>query len=223
MNGSEPADGRVEHALQQLLALGGIEPRERAVQAEHRGAVHRGPQDVLKTRAAPGGDHADADKLVKNAGEQDKRIFGTVALSGRFRGRPRAARTEREPKQTWLVRRKAEIGGAERTQPVTGRLGRADVAARIAKGRVHLLRQGGQRPVLDGLDHLLMAGEVMISGGGGHTDPPRRLAHHDGVRAAFAGQRCRRADQSVAEIAVMVTIGGLAFSHTTILTAFTCI
>ena len=58
MSGLEPPDGRVQHPFDHLLAFAGIKPCERAVEAEHRDAVHRGPEDVLKARATFGSDHA---------------------------------------------------------------------------------------------------------------------------------------------------------------------
>ena len=224
----EAADRGVQDPVGHLPSFGRGQAGERPVETEHRDAVHRRPQHVFKPGTAFGGEHAGGDGRVEGVGEQRERVVGGLIPGSRRLGRrPVATRSERKAKQAGLVEREPEIGGAEGAQPAAGRVGLprggagADVFRVLLQCEPHFPGQDGKRPALDRLDDLLVPGEVVIGGGGGDADPPRHLAERKRVRTALAGHSGGRVDQRVAEIAVMVAIGGPAFGHASILTAFT--
>jgi nucleoside-diphosphate-sugar epimerase len=79
----------------------------------------------------------------------------------------------------------------------------------LGQGRLHVVRKERERPLLDRLDELVPAGEVVVGGRRGHPDAAGCLAQHDGIGPALAGQFRRGVDQGVAEIAVVVLTADL--------------
>jgi hypothetical protein len=194
--------GRFDEGAVEFLEMapGGIgDAAQGPLPGEYGQPVHRGPDGVFDTVAAPPVEHSGVGQFVEYGAEL---IQGQGVLPGSAVGcvvGVLVGQGECGGEQPRFVAGELQVRLADRLQPAAGRGGIAVFAAHAGDASGHAGGKLAHGRRADRGEQFVPVGEVPVGGVWHHAHHLRRLTEHHGIRATGAGQFEPGGDEAVAD------------------------